>query len=126
MKHFVQYHNSESMGFSASSLSMPIIFTNKSVKKLNSNIVWLISGEGKKDKDYFLAAKFKVNYTSGCTEHPKFKNSASGVGTIYGETIPLNDLPVFKIIKDDITNNFRNGLTEIKAPDVINFLESLI
>jgi hypothetical protein len=125
MKHFVQYHNSEKMGYSISAMSEPHIFTDKSVKYLPSNTVWLISGEGKSPKTFYLAAAFKPHRTtSGTYDHPDFKNAAYGVGRIFGESIQLNGLPWFEALKAD-QQNFRNGLFEITDSNIIEALTKL-
>lgn len=125
MENFVQYHNVEKIGYSASELDEPKIFTDKSVRYLSSNKVWLISGEGRSPKDYYLAAVFIVNRTSSdCYDHPDFKNAAYGVGYIIGEKIYLNGLPWFERLKSEMSN-FRNGLTQIKDISVIKEMERI-
>ena len=125
MRNFVQYHNVERMGFSASKLDEPKLHTDKSVKNLSSNKVWLISGEGSSPKDFYLAAVFRVNkVTAGTFDHPDFKNSAFGVGHIIGETIKLNDLPWFELLKSNL-NNFKNGLSEVTDTDIVKELETV-
>jgi hypothetical protein len=124
MNHYIQYHNVEKMGVSASSLSEPKLHTDKSVRNLSSNVVWLISGEGGSPKKFYLAAVFKVNRLSaGTYDHPDFKNSAYGIGHIFGETILLNGLPWFEELKENF-QNFRNGLTELTDSTKINELRS--
>jgi hypothetical protein len=124
MRNFVQYHNSEKMGYSASKLPEPKMHTDKSVGSLSSNRVWLLSGEGKSPKTFYLAAVFKVNrVSSGTYDHPKFKNSAYGVGHIIGEKIVLNGLLWFEALKSNM-NNFRNGLSEITDRTIIAELEN--
>lgn len=125
MKHFVQYHNSEKIGFPASSLDEPKIFTNKSVRSLCSNTVWLISGEGGRNKSYYLAAVFKVQRVSaGYREHPQFANAAFGKGHLFGETISLVSEPWFPSFMK-ASQNFRNGLSEITDSAVVEDLQKL-
>jgi hypothetical protein len=125
MKNFIQYHNVERMSYSASKLSEPKLYTDKSVKNLSSSRVWLISGEGTSPKQFYLAAVFKVNRVStGTFDHPDFKNSAYGNGHIIGEKIELNGLAWFEKLKAKL-NNFKNGLTEITDPYLIKELETL-
>ena len=123
MKNFVQYHNVEKMGFSASKLDEPKLHTDKSVRNISSNRVWLISGEGSSPKEFYLAAVFKVNRTNNYFDHPDFENSAYGNGHIIGETIKLNGLPWFESLKSNL-NNFKNGLSEITDLDIIKELEA--
>ena len=125
MRNFLQYHNVEKIGYSASELDEPKLFTRKSVRNLSSNRVWLISGEGTSPKDFYLAAVFKVNRVSaGTFEHPDFENSAFGVGHIIGEKIKLNGLPWFESLKGELSS-FKYGLSEITDEKVIKELELL-
>ena len=108
------------MGYSASALLTPRLFTSKSVRKLSDAIVWLVSGEGAKSpKTFYLAAAFKVfEIKEGFYEQPDFKNSAHGYGHIFGETILLSGLSWFDVFKNK-QSNFRNSLTEITDNPVI-------
>lgn len=125
MKHFVQYHNTEKMGYSASTMPEPRMFTDKSVKNVSGNAVWLISGEGKSPKSFYLAAVFKSNRTStGTYDHPKYKNAAYGPGHIFGETIEVTRLPWFQQLKSD-QKNFKNGLSEVTNVAIIAELQKL-
>lgn len=125
MRHFIQYHNTEKMGYSASAMLDPRMFTDKSVRYLSSNAVWLISGEGKSPKTFYLAAVFKPNRTSmGTYDHPSFKNAAYGIGHIFGETIKLNGMPWFETLKA-VQHNFKNGLFEVTDSKVIDELRRL-
>ena len=112
------------MGFSASDMAEPYIHTNKSVRNLSSNLVWIISGEGGSPKDFYLAGVFRVKRVAADTyDHPGFKNSAYGDGHIIGETILLNGEAWFESLKASL-GNFRNGLSEITDPDVISSIRS--
>jgi len=123
MKDFIQYHNSDKIGFPASKLDEPKMFTRKSVRNLSSSRVWLISGEGKSNKEFYLAAVFKVNRTtSGTFDHPDFANSAYGIGHVIGEKIKLNGIPWFEDLKANL-NNFKNGLTELTDDNIVKELE---
>jgi len=126
MKHFIQYHNTKKMGYSASAMPEPRMFTNKSVKHVPSQAVWLVSGEGNKSpKTFYLAAVFKPNRTTiGMYDHPKFKNAAYGVGHIFGETMELNGLPWFEKLKVEQLN-FKDGLFEVKDSKVVDELRKL-
>jgi hypothetical protein len=125
MRNFIQYHNVEKMGYSASKLTEPKLHTDKSVKNLSSNRVWLISGEGSSPKDFYLSAVFRVNRVSADTfHHPEFKNSAYGEGHIIGEKIRLNGISWFENLKSSL-NNFKNGLSEIDDPVIIGELEAV-
>lgn len=103
----------------------PRMFTDKSVRYVPSQAVWLISGEGvKSPKTFYLAAVFKPNRTTTeMYDHPKFKNAAYGNGYIFGESITLNGLPWFEKLKTE-QQNFRGGLFEIKDSKVIDELRN--
>lgn len=123
MRHFVHYHNSQGMGYSASSLVNPRIVTNKGVRHLTGATIWLVSGEGLlSPKTFYLGAAFTVSHiTENCYEHPDFKNSAHGEGNIYGESLLLTGAPWFESFKTG-QSNFRNSLTEITGnPVTANF-----
>lgn len=126
MIHFIHYYNSQNMGYSASSLPSPRLFTSKSVRKLTCATVWLVSGEGiKSPKTFYLAAAFKVlEIKEGLYEHPDFKNSAHGEGYIYGEKTLLSGLSWFDFFKKE-QSNFRNSLTEITGNPAIAHFQTL-
>jgi hypothetical protein len=103
------------MGYSASNLLGPRIVTKKDVHQLLGNTVWLVSGEGSRSpKVFYLGAVFKVNRVESCYEHPDFKNSAHGMGHIYGESLLLSGNEWFEKFKVN-QSNFRNSLTEIRV-----------
>lgn len=58
MRHFIGYHNAESMGYSSATLTEPRIKTKNKVNGLNGVTVWLIAGEGKSPKQYYIASNF--------------------------------------------------------------------
>ena len=126
MRHFIHYHNSHRMGYSASSFMSPRIVTNKPVRQLPGATIWLVSAEGlRSPKLFYLGAVFTViRIAKGCYEHPDFKNSAHGVGHIYGETLLLTALPWFEKFKIDQIN-FRNSLTEITSSPIISHFRHL-
>ena len=113
------------MGYSASAIPSPRIFTNKSIKGLLSNAVWLISGEGGKNKSFYLAAAFRVTRESPDTyEHPGFRNTAFGDGHIFGETIKLNSYPWFPDLKARYSN-FSLSLSPLSDLKFIKELQAL-
>jgi len=126
MRHFIGYHNSEGMGYSSTTLTEPRIKTKKKVSGLNGATVWLIAGEGKSPKDYYIASSFIADTCSmglyPGTEHP---NQISGTGTLYKLKIPISGTSVLANIQQE-TNNFRNGFHEIKDPSLVSALEACI
>lgn len=113
MKHFVQYHNSQEMG-ELNLARGPHIYTNKSVRNLSSNAVWLVVGSGTSPKQYALASAFRVARTSSdCFDHPDFKNAAYGDGHVFSPPVSLNKLLWFDAFRHSL-GNFSLGLTEIR------------
>jgi hypothetical protein len=126
MATFIAYHNSEKMGYPASQLESPRILTNKSVRNLPGQTVWLISGEGQRQRSYYLAAVFEVDRTfMGSSAYAGFKNSAQGPGLLFGETICLDRLSWFEDLKKKLIN-FRNGLTELTDDLAVYELQRLV
>lgn len=126
MRHFVHYHNSHRMGYSVSDLGSPRLVTDKGVRQLTGNTVWLVSGEGSRSpKTFFLGAAFTVNRIAEiCYEHPDFKNSAHGIGCIYGQSLLLSGLDWFGKFKRQQCN-FRNSLTEITGNSAVATFQAL-
>jgi hypothetical protein len=114
------------MGYSASDLVNPRLVTNKGVRQLPGNTVWLVSGEGiRSPKVFYLGGVFKVDrIAESCYEHPDFKNSAHGIGQIYGESLLLTGIEWFEKFKAQ-QSNFRNSLTEITDALVVTELVEL-
>lgn len=122
MKDYMQYHNTEFMGYPCDEGDGDYfsIVTNKSVANLPENRVWLISGEGK-PRRYSLCAVFIVDEVG----RDGSENYASGaVGTAFRPPIALNNLSWFKdFLKSQ--QNFRFGLNEIREKSFIRELERL-
>lgn len=125
MTDFIAYHNSDKMGYPASKLGSPQIFTNKSVRNLPGNTVWLISGEGHRKRSYYLSGVFQVDHIfMGTSAIAGFKNSAQGPGRLFGEVICLDKLFWFEDMKKKLIN-FRNGVTELKDDLAVQQLRRL-
>ncbi|MGR9000140.1 MAG: hypothetical protein ACU88J_13985, partial [Gammaproteobacteria bacterium] len=59
MRHFIAYHNEQKMRYSCTEIpEPPRVKTSKFVCGLEGVTVWLIAGEGKSPKSYYIAAKF--------------------------------------------------------------------
>lgn len=114
------------MRYSASSLRSPRIVTNKGVRQLPGATVWLVSAEGSRSqKTFYLGAAFTVTHIAeDGYEHPDFRNSAHGLGHIFGETLLLTALPWFEEFKAK-QSNFRNSLTEITGLPVVAHFQRL-
>lgn len=124
MKHYVQYHNAEGMGYSCDKVDSFSIMTDKVITDLPGNMLWLINGEGK-PKRYSLCASFIVNKVRANEPLSGFKYFVSGeTGTFFRPQIPLNRLSWYKEFVKDY-QNFSLGLREIKERKYIRELEEL-
>lgn len=125
MRHFVQYHNTELMGYSCDEGDDDLfsIVTNKSTADLEGHTVWLISGEGRPRK-YALCEVFIVDEVGETDETSAFKFYAEGEGTAFRPPISLNHLSWFKQFLAAY-QNFSLGLREIKEETYIRELEEL-
>ena len=91
MSNFVQYHNTERMGYSyAHENGKPFtILTNKPVAELIGQTVWLITGEGR-PRQYALASRFIVDQV-GEADHAHFRYFVRGMkGKAFVPPIPTH------------------------------------
>lgn len=111
MRNYVQYHNTEFMGYPCDDGDSDYfsIVTNKSVSNLVGNRIWLISGEGR-PRNYFLCKVFIVDEV-GQDDSGNYANGV--IGTSFKPLIPLNNLSWFKDFMKS-QQNFRFGLNEIQ------------
>lgn len=116
IKHFVAYHNTEKMGRPLQEGDPLRVLTNKPVTGLVGNIVWFITGEGGRNKNYALGSVFQVT-EAGKTEEPHFKNYAAGRGLLCHPPVPLNDEPWFPAFLRRMSN-FSLGLREVTEDDI--------
>lgn len=122
MKDYVQYHNTELMGYlcdEGDGVYFSIV-TNKPVLNLPGNRIWLIKGVGK-PRRYALCEVFTVDKV----EDDGSENHAMGsVGSAFRPPIPLNNLFWFKeFLKGQ--QNFRFGLNQIREKQFVGELEGL-
>ena len=99
MKHFVVYHNPDSIGYPASEVSDLSIVTNKSITdEILGNKIWLITGEGQ-PRNYSIVAQFIAN-TVESGKSDGFTTRVKGhLGTIYKQMKSIDHctwLPDFK------------------------------
>ena len=126
MRHFLAYHNAEKMGYSCDAIPEPRVKTSKSVAGLHGVTVWLISGEGKSPKHYYLAAKFLANKCeSGLYPSSDLPNQISGPGALFGKSKPIGGTPLHSLLKRQ-SANFVNGFFELHDPVAISGLERLV
>lgn len=126
MRHFLAYHNAIKIGYSSAALSNPRVITKKPVVNLEGVTVWLIAGEGKTPKSYFLAAKFIANVC----EKNKFLGSAlpneiSGLGHLFKFSKPISGTGLLEQIRTS-SRNFRNGFHEVSDMRIIDSLIKLL
>jgi hypothetical protein len=124
MRHFIAYHNAEDMGYSSTSLISPRVKTKNPVVGLEGVTVWLIAGEGKSPKSFYVAAKFTAT-TCEPSKYPgtALPNEISGAGTLFKFALPIDATPLLKALKGE-SRNFRNGFHEVSDPAVIAALEA--
>lgn len=99
------------------------VWTNKPVKRLLHNIVWVIVGEGTGARRFSLGSVFQVGETGDSAE-AGFKHFARGAGHVFQPAIALNALPWFPEFAKR-AGSFGFGLVEIKQEAVIRELEGL-
>lgn len=117
MKHYIQYHNTEKQGGRPGRIADGYaIFSNKSIRHLQGQRVWLISGAGAKKKSFYLESTFVVDLVEEGAP-----SVAKGVdGTRFDPPIPLTGLPWFEDFKQR-QQNFSLGVREIDATAVQDF-----
>ena len=125
MRYFLAYHNAEKMGYSCTAITTPSVKTSKSVAGLEGSTVWLIAGEGKSLKNYFLASTFVVDKCEP-DKYPRTKlaNELSGAGTLLGTSVSLNMTPLLRELQR-LSANFVNGFCELRDTTVISALKAL-
>jgi Domain of unknown function (DUF3883) len=126
MRHFLVYHNPDAMGYSLNedSAQEPVfsIVTNKPVRTLLGDRIWLITGEGRPRK-YYLYETFIVDAIDRDKEKESpYTNKASGTeGQHFQPMIRLDDQPWFDALRRS-QGNFAFGLQAIKDLLLINAL----
>ena len=126
MRNFVAYHNAKNMGYSCATLLTPQVRTKNSVSGLNGVTVWLIAGEGKSPKSYYLASTFVADQCK--TAHfpdPKLPNLIAGVGRTFGLSISISGSSLLEKIKAE-SANFRRGFYETFDHVVITQLQGMV
>lgn len=113
------------MGYSCVDITEPRVQTSRSIEGLEGATVWLVAGEGKSPKSYYLAAKFVA---SRCGPNPisgsKFPNLITGEGNLFKKTVPLCGTALLELIRTE-SANFVRGFYEAKNAAVIVGLKAL-
>ena len=125
MRHFIAYHNPNTMGYSCVDIPEPRVKTSRPVTCLEGVTVWLIAGEGKSPKSYYLTAKFiasrcETNFDPGS----KLSNLIAGDGTLFKKSISVTGTSLLELIQKE-SANFVRGFYESKDANVISGLEKL-
>jgi len=126
VRHFLAYHNAEKMGYSCTAIPEPRIKTSKSVAGLEGVTVWLIAGEGKSPKHYYLAARFTARKCEpGLYRGTQLPNQISGDGALFGKSKPITGTSLYALLQRQ-SANFVNGFFELHDPVAISGLEALV
>jgi hypothetical protein len=125
LRHFLGYHNADKMGYSCTTLPTPRLKTSKSVLGHEGATVWLVAGEGKAPKSYFLASRFVIDSCEP-NKHPgtRLPNEVSGSGVLLGKSVCIDGTPLFEALRRS-SANFVNGYCEIRDPATIAALKRL-
>lgn len=124
MKHFVQYHNTEKMGHDCGALESDTfeMVTDKSIRHLPGNTVWLVAGKGKNPRRYYLCKVFVVDEVGD--DDGDYKYYASGnQGKRFRPLLPIDSFPGFAEFRESQTN-FSLGVREIE-PRFVQIFQQL-
>jgi hypothetical protein len=126
LRHFLAYHNAQKMGYSCTAIPVPRVKTSKPVSGLEGSTVWLVAGEGKSPKSYYLASRFVVEECApGKHLGTDLPNEVAGVGDLFGTRISLDTSPVLEQLQR-VSANFVNGFCELRDPAVVSALKALV
>jgi hypothetical protein len=96
------------------------ILTNKSVKRLPGNTVWLVAGKGRNPRRYFLCEVFVVDQV-GLADVERFKFFASGHnGYAFRPLFALDEEPWFPEFRERM-QRFSLGLRELPSEFIPRF-----
>jgi len=113
------------MGYSCTEITTPRVKTSKPVSGLEGSTVWLVAGEGKRPKSYFLASRFIIAECSP-EKHlgSELPNEVSGLGDLFGTRIALDGRPILEELRR-ASANFVNGFFELRDPSLVSALKTL-
>jgi hypothetical protein len=121
VRHFVAYHNINRMGRALHEGEPLRLLTDKPVRPLLHNTVWVVVGEGDSPKRYSLGSVFVVNDV-GETREDGFGHYATGPGHVFEPPPELNGLEWFPDFFRGVAH-FSLGVQEVKE---LRFIESLV
>jgi hypothetical protein len=117
MRHFVAYHRADRMGYDAEACDSFSHYTNKRIKNLIGDTVWVITGEPGYPKQYYLVSCFIVEAITPA-DHGDFGLILRGQGRKLEPMAHLNDLDWFPQFRRRM-GNFALGLQRVKDPEII-------
>lgn len=125
MRHFIAYHNEQKMGYSCTDIPHPRAKTSKRIEELEGSNVWLVAGEGKSPKNYYLGAMFTVTKCE-TDKYPgtDLPNEVSGPGALFGTRICLNSTSLLIQLRK-VSANFISGFCEVRGASEIAALKAL-
>lgn len=124
MRHFFAYHNAEKRRFAGTSIREPRVRTSKNVLAAKGATVWLVSGEGRTPKSFFLVARFvAVDCMPNAHPHTELPHEVRGYGRTFGGSTPIRGRLLDDIKRDSAC--FHRGFYEIQNADIISALESI-
>jgi hypothetical protein len=122
LRHFVNYHNPKVMGVDFTHVDTFGILTNKLVRDLVGDIVWMI-GRETRSETYWLYGRFRVS-RSGAADDDYFKYEVQGDdGYWFDPPVALDEEPWFTTLLQK-TANFSTGFQSLKDEDVVKGLQS--
>ena len=116
MRHFIAYHNPQTMGYPYPGSMHQRVLTNRPVNHILGNTVWVVSFEGA-SHDYSLAGVFQVTET-GESQEARFKHFVAGEGHIFRPWPRIKGMDWFPEIMR-ATGRFRFGVHQMKDSAVI-------
>jgi hypothetical protein len=125
MKNYVQYHNTEKMGYAALEAASGYfqISTNKPTQEVVGNRIWLFAGKGK-PRRYFLAFVFIAENFSTVSEQDFFYQVRGREGKVFDPSLEVTHYPWFRELLRS-QGNFAFGLN-ILDERYIPYLEKLL
>jgi hypothetical protein len=130
IRHFINFHNpdpgamdyefDEVGGGPGDDIELSI-YTNKLVRDLAGDVVWLISRRIS-GPPYVLYGKFRIT-GQGEADHEYFRYEVAGKGTHLKRPIKLDRLPWFQRLLQ-INPHLSQGFQSVKEPEVITGLQA--
>ncbi len=121
MKNFVVYHKPEAIGYPASEINELSVVTNKNVRSVEGDRVWILTGEGIPRK--FYAVGFFIVREVSASGHKRYSTRLSGTdGQLFNPFIEIGDEEWFHHLKRTM-GNFSFGFQAITKERFVRGLE---